>query len=186
MKRTSATAVHPQFPDRWSSRSFDGTPLSQEQRDSLFEAARFAPSSYNEQPWLFVIPNPDQFEASFSLLSEGNREWVRQAGLLCFLTTKRILEKTGEANRFFAFDAGSAWMSLALQAHHMGLSAHAMGGFDVEQSYKVLGVDKEKYEVLAAIAVGTPTPDARASEERTDRKQISEITRPCDTIEGNG
>lgn len=175
MTRSSETAVHPQFLDRWSSRSFDGTPLSKEQIDTLFEAARFAPSSFNEQPWRFILPRKEQHDAFFSLLSEGNREWVKRAGLLCFLITKRTLAKTGEENRFAFFDAGSAWMSLALQAHHLGLSAHAMGGFSVESSYAVLGVDQSHYEVLAAIAVGTPTEDARANEERTARNDRSAL-----------
>lgn len=173
--RTTTTAVHEQFLNRWSSRSFDGTPVSDEERDTLFEAARFAPSSYNEQPWQFIYPSPERYEHFFALLSEGNRAWVQHAGLLCFLTAKRTLEKTGEQNRFSFFDAGSAWMSFALQAAHLGLSAHAMGGFDLERSYEVLGIDRATHETVAAIAVGTPTKEAQASEERTDRRALSEI-----------
>ena len=184
MTRTSDTNVDPQFLDRWSSRSFNGTPVSPEQRSALFEAARFAPSSYNEQPWRFFCPAPDQYDSFFNLLAEGNRDWVQHAGLLCFLAAKRMLTETGEPNRFFMFDAGSAWMSLALQAQRMGLSAHAMGGFDVDRSYAVLGVDKEEYEVVAAIAVGTPSPDAQ--EEKTERKHLSDIVIDHDSIDSNG
>ena len=175
MARTSSTAVDAQFLERWSSRSFDGTPISDGQRDALFEAARLAPSSYNEQPWQFICPTKKQYDRCLNLLVPANREWARHAGLLCFLITKRTLTKTGERNRFYMFDAGAAWMSLALQAHRMGLSAHAMGGFDEDQSYTVLGVEKSDYEVAAAIAIGTPTPDAAASEARTDRKNPDDL-----------
>ena len=168
--------IEKQFIERWSGRKHSGTKLTEEQIESLIEAARWAPSSYNEQPWRFCIPKTEEEnKAYFSLLAEGNQEWVKNTGFLCFIVTKRILTKTGEPNRFCTFDAGSAWMSLALQAHAMGLNAHAMGGFDVARSYETLSVDEKEYEVLAGIAVGVPTEKAKVEEEKTPRKEREEL-----------
>lgn len=176
MRKTKKN-IEKQFVERWSGREHDGTEITKEEIETLLEAVRWAPSSYNEQPWKFCIPKTEEEkEKYFSLLAEGNQEWVKNTGFLCFITAKRLLTKTGEPNRFYAFDTGAAWMSLALQAHAMGLNAHAMGGFDVAQSYETLGVDEKEYEVLAAIAVGRPTENAKKNEERTARKNIEEIT----------
>ena len=175
--RKNEKNIEKQFIERWSGREHDGTEITKEEAEKLFEAARWAPSSYNEQPWKFYTPKTEEEkEKYFSLLAEGNQEWVKNTGLLCFVTAKKILTKTGEPNRFYAFDAGAAWMSFALQAQAMGLNAHAMGGFDVVKSYETLGIDEKEYEVLAAIAVGRSTENAKKNEERTPRKSIEEIT----------
>lgn len=177
MRKVEEEKVEKQFVNRWSSRTFDGSPLTQEQIDILLEAVRWTPSSYNEQPWKFYYPQSENRKKEFlSLLVEGNREWAKDAGVLFFLAAKRLLDKTGEQNRHFAFDTGAAWMSLALQAHLIGLSAHAMGGFDENLAYEVLSVPKQEYEIFAAIAVGKPTQEAVTSEERTPRKFLSDIS----------
>ena len=176
MRETNTKGIAQQFIERWSSRDFDGTPLTQEQINILLEAARWTPSSYNEQPWRFYYPRTDaQRETFFTLLVEGNKEWAKNAGALFFLSAKRVLSETGKQNRHYAFDTGAAWMAFALQAHLMGLSAHAMGGFDEERAYTVLGVSRDEYEVFAAIAVGKPTQKASKTEERTTRKPLTEI-----------
>lgn len=177
MRKTNTKGVAEQFIRRWSSRDYDGTPLTQEQIDILLEAARWAPSSYNEQPWKFYCPKTEeQQKQHLTLLAAGNQEWAKNAGALFFIAAKRTLSETGEQNRHYAFDTGAAWMALALQAHLIGLSAHAMGGFDEERAYSVLNVKKDEYEIFAAIAVGMPTQQANETEERTPRKPIAEIT----------
>ena len=177
MRETNIKGVAQQFIERWSSRDYDGTPLTPEQVNTLLEATRWTPSSYNEQPWKFYYPKTEaQRERFFTLLAEGNQKWAKNAGALFFIVAKRTLSETGEQNRHYAFDTGAAWMALALQAHLIGLSAHAMGGFDEEQAYKVLSVEKSEYEIFAAIAVGKPTQRANETEERTPRKQITEIS----------
>ena len=177
MRKIDADGVAEQFAERWSSRSFDGSPLTQAQREILFEAARWAPSSYNEQPWRFYFSKTEEQRDLFlSLLVEGNREWAKDAGDVFFLAAKRSLSKTGEENNYYAFDTGAAWMSLALQAHLLGLSAHAMGGFDEDRAYEALNIPKQEYKIFAAIAVGKPTQEAISSEERTPRKFIDEIS----------
>ena len=177
MRKTSTKGVAPQFIKRWSSRDFDGTPLTQEQINILFEAVRWTPSSYNEQPWKFHYSKTEEQQKTFlSLLAEGNQEWAKNAGALFFISAKRTLSRTGEKNRHYAFDTGSAWMALALQAHLLGLSAHAMGGLEEGRAYKVFGIEKNEYEIFAAIGVGTPTQQASETEERSSRKPLTEIT----------
>jgi len=176
MRKTETEGVAPQFVDRWSSREYDGTLLTQEQINILLEAARWTPSSYNEQPWKFFYPKTDNQRKKFlNLLFDGNQEWAKNTGTLFFIAAKRTLSETGEQNRHYAFDTGAAWMALALQAHLVGLSAHAMGGFDEGRAYDELSIDRKEYEIFAAIAVGKPTQEAGKTEERTPRKPIAGI-----------
>ena len=178
MRDVGNTEVAGQFADRWSSRSYDGSLLTREEIEVLLEAARWTPSSYNEQPWKFYYPHTEkQRQVFLSLLVEGNQEWAKHAGIIFFLAAKRMLDRTGKQNKHYAFDTGAAWMSFALQAHLRGLNAHAMGGFDEERAYDVLGIPKDAYELFAAIAVGKPTPEAEIMEERTSRKSFKEISK---------
>ena len=164
------------FVNRWSSRNYDGYTLTTEEIETLLEAARWAPSSYNEQPWKFFFGKTKEQQAeAFSTLVEDNQKWVESSGFLCFVAAKRNFSITGKSNGTYAFDAGAAWMSLALQAHIMGLSAHGMSGFDHEKVYEIFGIDSNEYQVLAAIAVGRPTQNAIDNEERTPRKPTNEI-----------
>lgn len=153
--RQAAVDIDPAFVDRWSPRAFDDAPLDDAQVAALFEAARWAPSSSNEQPWVFVYARSTADRARFAdLLSGGNRNWAPRAPLLIFLATRRTIARNGRVNRHAGFDAGAAWMSLALQARRLGLHAHAMGGFDQERAYVALGLDPEAHEIMVAIAVG--------------------------------
>ncbi|MCH9664775.1 MAG: nitroreductase family protein [Gammaproteobacteria bacterium] len=164
------------FEQRWSSRDFDGSPVSEQQKEILIKAAQTAPSCYNEQPWFFIDAVDAAAKQKFlELLVPFNQQWAAKAGMLCFLIAKKNFAHNGKPNKHYAFDCGAAWSYLALQASNMGLSAHAMGGFDEAASYDVLEISKEDYEVIAAIAVGRPTEEARKDEERSSRKELKEI-----------
>ena len=153
--RTPETEVDSMFIDRWSPRAFMPDPIPEHQIKTLFEAARWAPSCFNEQPWLFLYAaEPEKRKKLVSLLVDKNQRWAGQAPLLMFVIARRGFEKGGAENRHAKFDAGAAWMSLALQARKLGLYAHAMAGFHLEKSYEVLGVPEKDYEVIAAVAVG--------------------------------
>lgn len=146
--------VDPQFPKRWSPRSFTAEPVTQEELRSLFEAARWAPSSGNEQPWIYLYANsPDDHRRFLDLLDNGNQAWAFRAPILAFVIARQHTRK-GNPNRTAQFDTGSSWMSLALQARKLGLYAHGMAGFDVDRSYDVLHVPRDRYYVMAAIAIG--------------------------------
>ena len=150
--------------------------LTESELNSLFEAARWAPSCFNEQPWFFLLPrNDEERETFFRLLVPGNQKWVGSASLLCYAVARRRFKYNDKPNYHHAFDTGAAWASLALQAQSMGLSAHAMAGYDHENAYEKLKVDRKEYAVLAAIAIGRPTAAAREKEERTERKPLTEV-----------
>lgn len=171
--RQAAVDIDPAFIDRWSPRAFEDAPLDDAQVAALFEAARWAPSSSNEQPWVFLFARSAADRARFTdLLSGGNRTWAGRAPLLIFLATRRTIARNGRVNRHAGFDAGAAWMSLALQARRLGLHAHAMGGFDQERAYAELGVDKETHEIMVAIAVGRRVaPEAVLPEDLVERER---------------
>lgn len=170
------------FIDRWSPRSLGGPALTEVELNALFEAARWAPSCYNEQPWEFHYATSDMARERFAAaLVEKNRQWAVQAPLLVFVTARRAFSANGKVNRHAVFDAGAAWMSLALQARRLGLHAHAMAGFSIDKAAEVLGLSLEEYEIMAAVAVGrrvTPErlpEDLRAMESPNQRRPRSEI-----------
>ncbi|HEX9873111.1 MAG TPA: nitroreductase family protein [Deferrimonas sp.] len=153
--RTPEVDIDPMFTDRWSPRSFAPEPLSDEELQSLFEAARWAPSCYNEQPWLFIYAVSEGDRQRFATaLVEQNRLWASRAPVLLFVVARLEFARNGKANRHGIFDAGAAWMSLALQARKRGLYAHAMAGFSVERAHEVLAVPRQGYEIMAAVAIG--------------------------------
>lgn len=181
-KRKTQANIDTMFIDRWSPRAYSPEPLSPEQIQSLFEAAKWAPSCYNEQPWLFLYAREKKGRDLFlSLLVEQNVLWAKNAPMLVFILSKKNFAANHKPNRHAAFDAGAAWMSLALQARRLGLYAHAMAGFNLSEAYKKLGVPEEKYEILAAIAVGkkdnaSTLPEVlRKRESPNERKDLSEI-----------
>ncbi|MCY1010568.1 nitroreductase family protein [Nannocystis pusilla] len=157
--RTPDADVHPMFLDRWSPRAFRPEPLTDAQLASLFEAMRWAPSSYNEQPWMVVYghgPGTEDHKRVLGCLVSFNQSWAHNAPLVMILFGRRRFAASGKANRHAGFDCGSAWMSLALQARVLGLYAHAMAGFDEAKTYTDLGVPEPDFEAMAAIAVGAP------------------------------
>jgi nitroreductase len=153
--RVPDAAVNPMFLDRWSPRAFDPTPLPEEDVASVFEAARWAPSCNNEQPWLFVYGTSKEERNSFlEILNERNRLWAVNAPVLAVLFAKRTFARGGKPNRWAGLDCGAAWVSLAFQARMMGLYAHGMAGFSQTKAYELLNVPEEMYEAMCAIAIG--------------------------------
>jgi nitroreductase len=183
--RTPDWDVDSMFVDRWSPRGFSGEPLTEREIHTLFEAARWAPSCYNEQPWRFVYATEPQARARLTAcLVAKNRAWAGGAPLLMFLLARRHFQKTGAENRHAPYDAGAAWMALALQARKLGLYAHAMAGFNQDKAYEALGVSREDTLVMTAIAVGRRgdasglPEDLRLLESPNDRKPHAEVAIP--------
>jgi len=158
-KRQSDHTIEPHILERWSSRAFSGEPLQAAQLYPLFEAARWAPSANNAQPWRFVYALKDSpaWEDFLGLLNEGNLKWARQAGALLILISAKQHLRKGQSEptplRSHSFDSGAAWAFLALQAHAQGLVSHAIGGFDREGARALLNLG-EQWNVEVAIAVG--------------------------------
>ena len=132
---TPGTAPDPIFPARWSPRAMSGEALTEAQVLTLLEAARWAPSCFNAQPWRFAygLAGTEAFARIFGSLVEGNQLWASQAGALIAVIARSEFEQNGQPAPTHLFDAGAAWMSLALQARAMGLVTHGMRGFDQEK-----------------------------------------------------
>jgi nitroreductase len=156
MERIPDHEIHPQFVQRWSPRAMNGAPASEAELMRLFEAARWAPSCANSQPWRFVYgrAGTPHFQRLFELLAEGNRPWCARAGALIVVLSKTTFDN-GRPTRTHSYDTGAAWMSLALQGSLMGLVVHGMAGFDYDRARVELGVP-EDFAVEAMIAVGHP------------------------------
>jgi nitroreductase len=145
------------FVSRWSRRALSPRAVPPEMVRALFEAARWAPSASNLQPWLFVYADDeDSLARARSLVMPRNRVWADRAPLLVFMFARRAHPETGQPLRTAAFDTGAAWFALALQAHALGLSTRAMGGINHVEAYEVLGVPRDTYESMAAVAIGFP------------------------------
>lgn len=183
--RTSSFDIDPLFLERWSPRAFDGKPISQVELETILEAGRWAPSSFNLQPWRFVYAHRDTpaWDRLFSLLIPFNQGWVKTASVLMFVVSQSHSVPAGKdkpvQSYSHSFDAGAAWGSMALQAIRMGLHAHGMTGFNAEESYKVLNVP-EGFRVEAAVAIGRKgdpavLPESLAAREMpSDRRPLSE------------
>ena len=176
--------VLPLFLERWSPRAYDPRPIDDDTLMSLFEAARWAPSGFNVQPWLFVYAKRDDahWDAFFSALIPFNQSWVKNASVLMYVLSDPVMELDGkrEPSHSHSFDAGAAWMALALQATNMGLAAHGMTGVDFEAAGKAVNAP-DGFRVEAAIAVGYPgdksvlPEELQAREVKSGRKPLSEI-----------
>lgn len=153
--------VHELIAERWSPVCFDERPIEPEKIGSLFEAARWAPSSYNEQPWSFLAAGRDnrpEFDRLLGCLMEANQAWAKHAGLLAISVAAKVYARNDKPNRHAWHDVGAATQNLILQAMAMGLHAHPMGGFDaarVQQEYHL----PEHYEACTAVAVGYLSTD---------------------------
>ncbi|MFP3940449.1 MAG: nitroreductase family protein [Thermoanaerobaculia bacterium] len=166
--------VEPLLVERWSPRAMSGEPISRRELLSLFEAARWAPSSYNNQPWRFVWARRDTpaWDPLFGLLVDFNQRWSSNAAVLIAMLSRRSFERSGKPSRTHSFDTGAAWMGLALQGTAMGLVVHGMEGFDYDRARDVLDVPEE-LAVEAMAAVGRPAPVESLPERLQEREQPS-------------
>lgn len=168
--------------NRWSPRALSGEAMTSEELMPLFEAARWAPSSYNNQPWRFIYARRDtpDWETLLGLLGDFNRGWAARAAALVVVVSKSTFDYNGKPSVTHQFDTGAAWENLALEASARGLVAHGMEGFDYAMAKEKLGVPDD-HVVLAMIAIGKPgrkeelSADLQEREAPSDRRQLSEI-----------
>lgn len=167
--------IEPLFVNRWSPRAMSGEPLSEFELMTLFEAARWAPSTYNEQEWRFLYARRDtaHWSTFFDLLVEGNKEWCKDAAVLCCVVARKTFTRNGKPNPVHVYDAGSAWENLALQAAAMGLVCHGMQGFDFEKARTALRVPDE-FVVCAMFALGKHGNPEDLPEEIREREKPSD------------
>ncbi len=179
--------VAPLFLKRWSPRAFDAVEMPEEDLLTMFEAARWAPSAFNSQPWRFLYARrgDQDWERFLGLLIPWNQSWAHSASALIYVLSDRLPmtdKATGQpsASHTHSYDAGAAWACFALQAARMGYQAHGMSGVDFDRVQEELAVP-ERYRVEAAAAVGrigdpeTLPEKLRAREIPSGRKPVEEF-----------
>ena len=157
---------------RWSPLAFSDQMVEPEKLCSVLEAARWAASSYNEQPWSFIVATKDnqgEFERLLSCLAEGNQEWASNAPVLMISVAKLHFERNGVENRHAFHDVGAAATQLAIQATANGLFIHQMAGFDVPKTREIYSIP-EGYEPVAAIALSYQGDPQTLSEKLQQRE----------------
>ena len=170
---------------RWSSRAFDPSFFLDEKAiSSLFEAARWAPSCYGDQPWKFIAYNKQDATAwarILNCLSVGNQNWAMDTSLLIVVCANTKFNHNGEPNRFGQYDTGAAAENLCLQATSMGLSAHQMGGFNSEKTRELAKVPKD-FDIMACIAVGRALNEEDLSVEQKEKESVQRKRKPINEI----
>jgi nitroreductase len=183
-KRQPTYEINPLILNRWSPRSMTGEveELDDDTIMSLFEAARWAPSSYNNQPWRFIYAkrNTENWNKLFNLLAEPNKVWTKNADVLVVVVSRKNFEYNEKYSITHQFDAGAAWENLALEASSRGLAVHGMQGFDYEKARIDLEIP-DNFDVMSMIAIGKKGPKENLSSELqnkefpNNRKPLNEI-----------
>jgi nitroreductase len=178
IKKPAKTSVpiHDLIADRWSGRAFKTDAISREQILAMVEAAHWAPSCFNDQPWRFLVwdrsHDAEAWQNAFGCLSEGNREWVADAPvLLLACSDTEFSKRPGRANRWGQHDAGMASQNLHLQAVALGLMTHPMAGYDQDKTREIFAIP-ERFELLAMIAVGHPIDSADDLDEKSREREL--------------
>jgi nitroreductase len=166
--------IHDLLKRRWSPRAFSDRPVEPDRLRSLLEAARWAPSSSNEQPWSFLVATKDEqaeYGRLLSCLVEGNSLWAQRAPVLMVSVARMSFEESGEPNRHAYYDVGQAVADLSVQATALGLMVHQMAGFHPDKVRELYGIPKE-FEPVAAIALGYPG-DPQSLPEKLKQRELA-------------
>ncbi|HSH37449.1 MAG TPA: nitroreductase family protein [Chthoniobacterales bacterium] len=177
--RKSDYPIEPVFLNRWSPRAMSGEQISTNELLRLFEAARWAPSSFNAQPWreLYATRGSAHWPTFLGLLVEVNRAWAQHAAVLVLFISRMRFEYNDEESVTHSYDCGAAWGSFAVQGLQQGLVLHGMEGFDYDRARTDLKVPPE-FQIEAMAAVGRPRPaemlpeKLRGRENPTDRRKV--------------
>jgi nitroreductase len=156
-KRPNELGIQSLIINRWSPRAMSGEILTRDELAPLFEAARWAPSSFNNQPWRFAyaLKNSEFWASYFGLLVEANQVWCEKAGALIVVLSKTTFDYNGKPAKTHSFDTGAAWQSLALEGSARGFVVHAMQGFDYDKA-KLTVKAPDDHQVECMIAIGKP------------------------------
>lgn len=165
---------------RWSPRAFADRPVEAAKLRSLFEAARWAASSYNEQPWVYIVATceqPQEFQKMLGCLVEFNQSWAKAAPVLAISVARTKFQHNGSPNRHAQHDVGAASTTLALEAVALGLAVHQMAGFDPERARKTYHIPAD-CEPMAAMAIGYPGNPDSLPEKLRERETAPRVRRP--------
>ncbi len=179
----TASPIHDLLAHRWSPRAFDSRPVEPDKLLSLFEAARWASSSFNAQPWYFIVAtkdDPENFQRVLDCFVERNQSWAKNAPVVALSVAKLQLDN-GKPNRHAFHDVGQAVANLALQATALGLEIHQMAGIDPEKARQIFGIP-EGYEAVAGIALGYPGDPASLPDQMRERELAPRERKPLDAF----
>jgi nitroreductase len=179
----AAVPIHDLISHRWSPRAFDPKPVEKEKLRSLFEAARWASSSYNAQPWHYIVgtkDDPENYAKVLSTFVEFNQSWAKNAPVVAISVASHKMPHDGSQNRHAFHDVGQASANLSLEATSLGLQVHQMAGIDPEKARQVFGIP-EHFEAVAGIALGYPgdpltLPEGRMRDGETGARQRKEAS----------
>ena len=166
--------------ERWSPRAFDPKLVEPDVLASLFEAARWAPSSSNEQPWAYLVATKDDaenFEKTLSVLVEFNAAWAKEAPVLAIAVASLNFKKNGSPNRNATYDTGAASALLCIEATSRDLVVHQMAGFDPEMTKEVFEIPPN-WEPIAAMAIGYPGEPESLPEKLREREIAPRTRKP--------
>jgi len=172
--------VHELIRERWSPRAFADKPVPQDVLRSIFEAARWAPSSNNEQPWAYIVAtkeHKENFEKMLSVLVEFNAGWAKSASVVALAVARLTFAKNNTPNRNAQYDTGAASALLSMEATAHGLAVHQMAGFDPEKARQVFGIPPG-WEPIAALAIGYQGDPASLSPPLKDREIAPRTRKP--------
>lgn len=170
---------------RWSPRAFSSRPVAAEELALLFEAARWAPSAMNDQPWTFVLgdkhTNPDTYTRIFDTLVPQNQAWAQAAPVLVLVLARTVFARNGRPSPTALYDTGMAAAQLVLQATALGLVIHQMGGFEPGKAREYLSIP-EQYHPVAVMAIGWPGDADTLSEELRERERAPRQRKPVNEV----
>jgi nitroreductase len=179
-----AAPINDLLSHRWSPRAFADRAVEPEKLRSLFEAARWAASSYNAQPWAFLVAtkdDPENYKRVLETFVEFNQGWAKNAPVLALSVAAHKFPHNGEPNRHAFHDVGQAAANLALEATSLGLQVHQMAGIDPEKARKTFGVP-ETHEVVAGMALGYPGDTASLPEHLQKGEKAPRERRPASSF----
>jgi len=180
--RKADYAINPLIESRWSARAMSGEKMIEEELMPLFDAARMAPSSYNNQPWrfLYAMRETKEWDLFFNLMADFNQAWTKNAAVLLVVVSNRFFAHNHKPSATHSYDTGAAWMNLSLEGNSRGLIVHGMQGFDYDRAKKDLEIPDD-YQVEAMAAIGKKAPknvlsaELQEREKPSPRNQISEF-----------
>jgi nitroreductase len=176
--------VHELIEHRWSPRAFSEQPVPADVLRSLFEAARWAPSSSNEQPWAFLVTTAGDKENHAKMLStlvEFNQGWAKHAPVLAIAVSRLAFAQTGKPNRNAFYDTGAAVANLSLEATSRGLFVHQMAGFDAQKAIELLEIPSG-WDPIAAFTIGYPGNPESLPETLRQRELAPRERKPLDSF----
>lgn len=183
VKRKPTYQIDPLFLNRRSAYALSGEAVTHEELMKVFEAGRWAPSSYNSQPWRFIYAKKGMpaWQKFMNLMVEFNQEWTQFADVLVVVVSKDTFDHDGSYSRTHSLDAGAAWQNMGLQATELGLVAHGMSGFDYEKAKKDLQVP-DGYSVEMMFALGRPGVNEKLSEDFKKRDATVSQRKPLEEL----